>query len=224
MKEMRHVSQSVFDILGAEARDVDGIGMDFFVEFINEDDQGEACEIYQRAIDVRSRFTMEYRIKRPSGEILGIREVCSFQDGSNGLSVGTMLDIPAINQSERELKQNAWFLATAQRIARMGAYIFDNDAERMIFVSPELAQIHGVPEAGLLGTLDHSLNQLDPRDLDRVLALHREYIVNSTPHGMAYHLICPDGERRIVREVGEAVAANEGGSRMIGTVIDLTDI
>jgi PAS domain S-box-containing protein len=225
MKVMRHVSQSVFNILGVEARDVDGLGKDFFVEFIIEDDQDDAWNVYQRAIDARRPFTMDYRIQRPSGEILDIRDVCSFQDEGTGLQVGAMLDITAIKQSERELEESAWFLATAQRIAGMGAYIFDDATESMVFVSPEFAEIHGLPEAELLGALNNALEHVDPRDRDRVMKIHRESIRNSTPYDMEYRLVRPDGERRIIREVGEVVEAIQGGtSRTIGTIHDLTEV
>lgn len=224
-KVMRHVSQSVFNILGVEAREVDGIGMDFFVEFIVEDDQQEAWDVYQRAIDARRPFTMEYRIERPTGEILDIREVCSFLDDGRGLQVGAMLDITAIRQSERELEENAWFLSTAQRIAGMGAYIFDDAEEQMVFVSSEFAEIHGLPEEKLLGALDNALEHVDPRDRDRVIESHRESIRTGDPYDMEYRLVRPDGERRFVREIGEVVAAKEGGpSRTIGAILDLTEI
>lgn len=176
-------------------------------------------------MDAQSPFTMDYRVLRPSGEIIHIREVGSFQDGGKGLQVGAMLDITAIKLSERELEESAWFLATAQRIAGMGAYIFDDASESMVFVSPEFAEIHGLPEAELLGPLQNSLSHVDPRDHDRVLAQHRESIKSSAPYDMEYRLIRPGGERRIVREVGDVVVANEGGaSRTIGTILDLTEI
>ncbi len=222
---MRHISQSLFDILGVEARDVDGLSMDFFIQFIVEEDQERTWDIYKSAMDAQSPFTMDYRVLRPSGEIIHIREVGSFQDGGKGLQVGAMLDITAIKLSERELEESAWFLATAQRIAGMGAYIFDDASESMVFVSPEFAEIHGLPEAELLGPLQNSLSHVDPRDHDRVLAQHRESIKSSAPYDMEYRLIRPDGERRIVREVGDVVVANEGGaSRTIGTILDLTEI
>jgi len=138
-----------------------------------------------------------------------------------------MLDITAIKQSERDLEESAWFLSTAQRIAGMGAYIFDDAEERMVFVSPEFAEIHGLPEDELLGALDNALGHVDPRDRDRdrVIESHRESIRTGDPYDMEYRLVRPDGERRFVREVGEVVAAKEGGpSRTIGAILDLTEI
>ncbi len=84
-EEMRHISQSLFDILGVEACDVDGLGMDYFIQFIVEEDQERTWDIYKRAIEAHTPFTMDYRVLRPSGEIIHIREVGSFQEGDKSL-------------------------------------------------------------------------------------------------------------------------------------------
>jgi PAS domain S-box-containing protein len=196
--------------------------------FVHPDDQEAVARIYSEAAANRSSYALDFRLIRPDGEVCFVREAGVYADGSKGKtarSVGTLLDVTESREVERQAREYASILANAQRIAGIGAYVFDDQLDEMVYVSPEYAAIHGQGQDDLLGSLVVSLDQIDPSDRDQVIAEHRASMENAAPYDMEYRIVRPDGEARFVREVGEVLPAKDGEPpRTIGTVLDLTDV
>ena len=118
-------------------------------------------------------------------------------------------------------------LATTQRIAQMGTFVFDDVENRFIHVSPEFAAIYGRSEEELLAYDGAEYALAHPDDRDHAKRRDRsESQISREPYDLEYRIVRPDGEVRWVREMGETIPGDGKSSaqRGIGAVLDLTDI
>jgi PAS domain S-box-containing protein len=123
----------------------------------------------------------------------------------------------------RNLRESERKLAEAQRIAHVGYWDFDLDADRITW-SDETYRIFGLPPHGGARSLAQVRERLHPDD-GTVLAEGVAAALRGGPrYSVEYRLVRPDGEVRTVHSQGDVVRDESGRPRrMFGTVQDVTE-
>ena len=225
------VSPGAAALLGRAVDAVLGRPAAEFLDAIHPDDLATVRKVYASSEALRSNYAVEFRMVRPDGSMRYMRDVGGYlgpDEGGRFVLVGALLDITDSKLRERQVREYATTLATAQRIANLGTYVYDDAADRHEYVSPEFAAIHGRTPEELDVSLARWSQWLHPDDRERVMAAHAASQANGSPYDMEYRLYLPDGslrDVRDVREVGEVIADPDGkGTRTIGALIDLTEM
>ncbi len=101
-------------------------------------------------------------------------------------------------------------------------------ADRLEYISEEVAQIHGVTTAETLSattSLEKVIARAPPDDRERYVTAIRDSRENRTVYDVTYRIERPDSEVRHVRELGESMFDESGAHvRTIGTIQDITGI
>jgi PAS domain S-box-containing protein len=141
----------------------------------------------------------------------------------NGGIAGLRIDITALKQAQVALLESKASLDRAQSIAGIGSWELDIPTGRAIW-SKELYRIRGV-----------SPENFDPNAGDRVVFVHPEDLpaalewIAGLTAGIEQHTretrnVRPDGEVRLLRVEGRAIAGPDGVVRRLeGTMEDITD-
>ncbi|MGO9180548.1 MAG: diguanylate cyclase, partial [Candidatus Limnocylindrales bacterium] len=166
------------------------------------------------------------------GQITEARDVpCLRKDGSVLLadvrSSAAIVDCVRCNiawfTDGSELRRLERNLAEAQRIAHIGSWEFDlttGTAHR----SDELHRILGVEAGAISGESEAFYAFVHPDDRARVQASEQAAIAGRGRHDLDFRIVRPDGNVRIVHEVGDVIRDAQGAAvRITGTVEDVTE-
>jgi len=127
-------------------------------------------------------------------------------------------------KSNEELKNSKETLTKAQRIARMGNWVWDI-VDNKLHWSDEIYRIFGLGPQEFDATFDAFMNFVHPDDKVVVRRAVNEAIYKSIPYNIEHRVVLSDGTERIVHEQAE-VTFDENGKplKMLGTVQDITDL
>jgi PAS domain S-box-containing protein len=115
-------------------------------------------------------------------------------------------------------------LALAGKVALVGSYTYDVDADEMQ-VSEGYAAIHGLPDGTAETTRSAWRMRVHPEDVEQIHRLRgRAYFDRRREHNFDYRIVCPDRGVRWI-ESRSLISYNRNGSpqRVIGVNIDVTD-
>lgn len=123
-----------------------------------------------------------------------------------------------IARSETRLKR-------AQKLARIGDFVWDEVKDEAIYRSDVISDIYGLPPAELPRSSEETLKIVHRDDRDAVRkafaaasAAHRAYDVE-------YRIVRPDGEIRHVRTLSDPEHGQNGSLvRSVGTIQDITEM
>ncbi len=181
----------------------------------------------EHAIANKTGFQVEYRIVRPDGVIVHLRESSEPVINNKGElvhSFGFIQDITDLKKTERALDEKSIQLERATQIARLGFWSFDHVAEKYTSVSDQYAHIHGYePDEFFvfIDGLDEDMALVHPDDRVRVEQAYKEndYLE------IEYRIVRKDGVTRNVREIAEHVHDADGKLLVThGIVQDITEI
>ncbi len=225
---MTSFSKQIAEIYGRSAEEIAAMDDHYLLDCVHPDDR-ELCERtygdarFNDKLDLGEQiFEIEFRLLRPDGEIRHILERTEATKVENGKVVelvGTMQDITATKRVEEELEK-------AQRIAGVGSFRWDVDADRPISFSAEIARIYGRPLDEVLRLNDAEITELavHPDDRARVLDTYRSAIDSGEAYDLDYRVVRPDGEVRHVVERAEVTARIDGKAReYLGMFQDVTE-
>jgi PAS domain S-box-containing protein len=121
------------------------------------------------------------------------------------------------------LRQSEARLANAQRIAHLGNWVWDIQRDHLHW-SAETSRIFGLGPGPLEANYASFLNGTHPDDRTLVQNAVDAAIAGTAPYDFEHRLLRPNGEERIVWEIGE-VTYDEKGQPLAftGTVQDITD-
>ncbi len=148
-------------------------------------------------------------VKNDDGEVSGISIIAR--------------DITERKRAKEELRRSEVLLANAQRIAHIGSWDWDIQNNHLSW-SEEIYRIFGLSSSDFEGTFEAFLATVHPDDRHFVQTAIEAALTQKTSYELEHRIIRPDGEERIVCEMGE-VTFDESGNPMhfIGTVQDITE-
>jgi PAS domain S-box-containing protein len=127
-------------------------------------------------------------------------------------------------EAERALSDRNTQLALAGKVALVGSYAYDVNADEM-HVSDGYAAIHGLPEGTTVTTRSAWRRRVYPEDLGRVQGLRSRALRDGAcEHNFEYRIVFPDRGVRWIESRSFIVLDGTGNAqRVIGINIDVTD-
>jgi PAS domain S-box-containing protein len=129
-------------------------------------------------------------------------------------------------QAEEALAESERLLRATQRISRIGGWEWHAERRRMTWTE-ETYRIHGLdpveaprdPKA----LLQTSINCYAPAERDRIFAAFNRCLAEGDPYDIESAFTSRDGRELWVRTSGEAIRENGRITRVIGTLMDITE-
>ena len=201
-----------------------------YVKLIYEQDRERARKLYNSRRDDLGEWEIEYRLRRPDGELRWVREVgkaYQLKDGCVEQIIGVIQDVTRQKEIEQELLYKDALANQAEAITEIGHFVYDEIREKYLFVSPGFARITGreieqVLEGGMGGVGDYS--QVHPDDREAVKQVYNRFLSEATGWQVDYRLVRDDGDIRWVREMGTVHLISHGiPEQTIGVLQDITE-
>ncbi len=137
--------------------------------------------------------------------------------------VHTKEDITSRKQTEVELEETLSWLEEAQRIGRVGHWVWDETGQREIFASQEMHRILGNEDNPKLYSWDEFLDSIHPDDREHTAQVQTKAADSGTDFEVDYRIVLANGETRTIRERGEPVYDEAGKhTQTVGTIQDIT--
>lgn len=153
--------------------------------------------------------------------LLGNVEPLVDVNGHSRGAVAVMSNITERKRGEERLRASEAQLNHAQRLARIGSWERDLEADQNYW-SDEMLRILGLTDDPP-STLEAFLTHVHPKDRQKLL--NADFTINSNPGPVEieYRIVRPDGEIRLVRTVAEGMRDDRGVFRVVGATQDVTD-
>ncbi|MEM7563717.1 MAG: PAS domain-containing protein, partial [Pseudomonadota bacterium] len=167
-------------------------------------------------------YHIDYRIIATSGRVKYLREYGHTLRDSSGRVIwtyGTIQDISDLKETEYELN-------IAQRISSVGSWIWSVDDDRLVSCTQEFARIHGVSMDEVHQHMGRQMERvIHPDDRDRMVQEFADADKGNSDYEATYRIIRPDGEIRLIREIGEFIPDKKDAKRTLqrGVIQDITD-
>jgi diguanylate cyclase (GGDEF)-like protein/PAS domain S-box-containing protein len=143
--------------------------------------------------------------------------------GDSSRLVGTVQDVTEERALQHELREQRRRLAEAQRVARIGTWEWEPDADRLVW-SEMLHDLYGLgPVPSGTATYHSYLSLVHPDDRGWVDELWHQLLIDHQPVECEYRVVRPDGKTRIFRCYGAVGADPTGPLRLVGTAQDVTE-
>jgi two-component system sporulation sensor kinase A len=151
---------------------------------------------------------------------------CLALKDTEGSTKGILLsgrDITQQKMIEKELIQSEWDMALAQKIARLGSWVF-NVSTHEVRMSNETHQIFETSPKMFQGTYKAFLKLIHPDDRHRVDASHQESFRTGKGHQVEYRILLPDDTERIIYEESRVFLDDlDNPLKVRGIVQDITE-
>jgi PAS domain S-box-containing protein len=170
------------------------------------------------------RYSVEYRILRPTGELRIVHSEGDAKRDASGRPYemfGTVQDITDRKRAEEALQQSQFYLAEGQRLAHIGSWAFHTAG--FDYWSLELFQIHGLDPRGKPPTAEEYLTVVHPDDREFIKQEIARMSADHRAFDFTKRIVRPNGEIRYVRCVGIPVTQGEIFHGYVGTGIDVTE-
>ncbi len=115
-------------------------------------------------------------------------------------------------------------LIEAQRIARVGNFVFDLSSGDVLSASDECYHLFGMDPVGGAVAFETFLARVHPDDRDRVRSIINAFLKDHRPFSTEYRIVHPGGAEKIVHaHAGVGVGGPEVPVQGTGTLQDVTD-
>jgi PAS domain S-box-containing protein len=218
-----YVSPQVERILGWSAEEWCGDASIWFKRLHPEDrERALADEYVSRSSG--DQLTSEYRLVARDGRVLWFQDRASIvydDDGDAAYFHGVMLDITERKQAEADLSESRTRLAKAQEIAGLGNWEWCS-VSKLFTLSSELREICGL-DGHAQADFKAVMALVHPDDRERVLRLSEAGVRELRPFRFEMCIVRPDGAERSVELHADVEPAGDGGTRVLGTIQDVTE-
>jgi PAS domain S-box-containing protein len=177
-------------------------------------------------------FQETSRVRRADGVYRWMLHLKAPLRSSDGIIIkwfGSSIDIEERKRAEEEnqtsaqlLQRNEFYLAEAQRLGRMGSWVFDA-AGGFDYWSRELFHIYGLDPEKHAPALEEYLARVHPHDREFMASLIKRMLAEGLGCDVTKRIVRPDGELRHIRCVGAPVVENGTLKRIVGSAIDVTE-
>ena len=169
---------------------------------------------------------LEYRIRRPGGEVRWIYIETDLRFDANGVPISLFTihqDITDRRHLEEDLLRSHDMLVNAQLIGRVGSSEVDLRTDTSLW-SEEMLRIYGIDESSSPRSFDEFLAHIHPDDRDAYRAIRARDLSEENLEPVEYRIIRPDGVTRWVRDHRGVVRDRSGTPiKLIGMQQDITD-
>ena len=221
-----YVSPQVETVLGLSADAF--VSDDAWAAHLHPDDRDEAERGIRDAIGKAIPFTLEYRMIRPDGSVVWIRDqgtVVRDEDGHPAYVQGLYVDISEQKRLESELRSEAVkFKSLAEQIPAV-VYIEGEggSGDSPAYISPKYQELFGYTPEERQARPNLWRELLHPDDRDRVL-LAEQQADDEHPFSQDYRMVARDG--RLVWVHDETVPVRDESGEMLfyqGVMYDVTE-
>jgi len=176
----------------------------------------------QRKQNKSMHFETLHRVA--SGELVPVEVTANYlMHNGKELSAGYFYDISERKAMEAALRASEQNLIEAQRIARVGNWVWDLSGN-LLSASAECYRVFGMASTDFADCYQSFLKLVHPEDRDTVQAAFESFINKHLPHSIEYRVISPDGTERFIQEQGEVVFDDHGTPvYAVGTVQDISE-
>lgn len=130
----------------------------------------------------------------------------------------------SIKDREEELQESRANLAEAQRIARLGNWVWHPNSKRLV-CSNEICRIFGIPDRNCELSIETLARFIHDEDKERVGQAKQLAMTHGIPYAMDYRIMLPSGKPQVVHEQVEIQRDAAGKiARIIGTVQVVTEL
>jgi PAS domain S-box-containing protein len=194
---------------------------------IHPDDQVRFWRTWEDAWKRGTPFRAEYRLLRPDGDEVWIREssVLVLSDSGRRLAwQGVVEDITAEKRSEDDVRASeSRYRALVEQVPAVVYEMDPDDERRTLYVSPHVEQVLGYSRAEWLDQPDIWIELLHADDREVVLAQHDRHSETGEPWDLEYRLIANDGRVVWVHDRATLMRGRDrGGAAWLGVMIDIT--
>lgn len=193
-----------------------------FRNSIHPDDLSAFDAGFTRSMTDSSEFDETFRIVTPKGTTKHLHAIAHFISGNpdDAVVVGSIQDITDRKLVEEDLRRSAYLLATSERISKTGSFVWDLDADEIVF-SEQMRRIHELADD--FDIVRHDLRSLyHPDDLPRVdEKIARVFRGEGYPENEE-RLLMPDGRIKHISTAYRVVSHDDGRRECFGVVQDVT--
>jgi diguanylate cyclase (GGDEF)-like protein/PAS domain S-box-containing protein len=201
-----------------------------YYNLIYEEDREQVRQVYRTVLENHDGWEIEYRVRRPDGDLRWVREVGKAHKRNNDRveqTIGVLQDVTELKKTEQELLYKDALANQAEAITDIGHFIHDEIRGRYLFVSPGLANIFGVDVNDLIINVvsrTGDMKTIHADDRDRVQRAYDKFMAEGDGWQVEYRLLRGDGEVRWVREMGKTHLTTHGiPQQTIGVMQDITE-
>lgn len=140
-----------------------------------------------------------------------------------GLLRHRVREMRRVTRTVDDLRRSESSLAQAQRIARLGNWVWDPLDDRVAW-SAEVHRLLGVPDAVRTAPMAMFLDRVHRDDQEAVRAALDQVLAGAASFALDLRFVKTGGRTRVLRTQGEAVYDEHGrATRVMGTLQDITD-
>lgn len=199
---------------------------ELFRAAIHADDIPKLEQQLQAAMENRTMFNIDYRIRRPDGSehIMHSRGEFTYDENGEATQLtGTVQDMTEHTRIEREIELSKERLRRGQEFANIGTWDW-NILTGELYWTERIAPLFGHPVGELDTSYENFLNSIHPDDRQNVVDAVNACVERDIPYSIEHRVIWPDGTVRWLYERGAVVRDAQGKPlQMLGVVQDIDD-
>jgi PAS domain S-box-containing protein len=201
-----------------------------WLDAVHPGDRDRAREVWQRSVQQRLPFEVEYRVRRRDGahvwhQVRG--NAVLENDGSVREWVGICVDVDdkklAAERQQSDLHRTEAYLAEAERLSHTG-YWSRKPKTGEVFWSPEEWKIFGLDPATTRPSRDLVHKMVHPEDRALFDEVSMRAVREKRPYDISYRVVLQDGTVKHIHTVCSLVLGETGEvAELIGVTIDETE-
>lgn len=199
-----------------------------FVDVTHPDDVAANLSLFSGQIERDAGYRLEKRYVRKDGSIVWVElSGAPLRDRDGHLVIGAVVDITERKKVAAALEESARILATTRTISGLGSWVATRatpDSPSEISWSDEMFQILGLDAARDEATVEKLYELVHPDDRAELRNATNAAVEGIGVFDIEFCIVRPDGQTRRVRACADRFADEGRGSRLVGVMLDLTDV